>query len=79
MNAIDIQKWAVKGLQAEIDKLEKDISTGKQYLIEYEKGIQPKTPKSPKEIQEIINRKQDEINKLDKLRFNLNFEISINE
>lgn len=76
MKTADIYKWAVKGLQAEIDNLEKDISKGKQFLAEYEKGGKPKTPKTPQEIKEIIQQKQAEIEKLDKMRFNLEFEIS---
>ena len=36
----------------------------------------PKTPKTPQEIKEIIQQKQAEIEKLDKMRFNLEFELS---
>ena len=76
MKDYEIYKWAVKGLRAEIDKLEKDVNTGKQFLAEYEKGGKPKTPKSPQEIQEIIQKKKAEIEELDKKRFNLEWEIS---
>lgn len=76
MREYDIYKWAVKGLTAEIDKLEKDIQRGKQLLRKYENGNSPKTPKTPQEIRQIIQDKKDEIKKLDKQRFDLNWEIS---
>ena len=76
MREYDIYKWAVKGLTAEIDKLEKDIQRGKQLLRKYENGNSTKTPKTPQEIRQIIQDKKDEIKKLDKQRFDLNWEIS---
>lgn len=76
MTEYEVYKWAVKGLRAEIDKLEKDVSIGKQFLLEYEKGGKPKTPKSPQEIKEIISKKKEEIEELDKKRFNLEWKIS---
>ena len=71
-----IYEWAIKGIKAEIDKLEKDVATGKRYLLEYEKGGKPKTPKTPQEIKEIIQHKKEEIEKLDKERFNLEWAIT---
>lgn len=76
MKDYEIYKWAVKGLRAEIDKLEKDVNTGKRFLAEYEKGGQPKTPKTPYEIQELIKQKKAEIEELDKKRFNLDWQMS---
>ena len=76
MSEYDIYKWAIKGLQAEIDKLEKEILIGKRYLTEYENGGNPKTPKTPSEIKEIIKSKQEEIEKLDKQRFDISWKIS---
>ena len=63
-------------MTAEIDKLENDIQRGKQLVREYESGGKPKTPKTPQEIRRIIQDKKDEIKKLDKQRFDLNWEIS---
>lgn len=76
MKDIEIYKWAVKGIRAEIDKLEKDVSIGKKYLREYENGGNPKTPKTPQEIKEIIQKKKEEIESLDRERFNLEWKIS---
>lgn len=77
MNTTELMKWAVKGLSAEIDELEKTVSQGKRYLLEYEKGGQPKTPKSAEEIRQIIQEKQAEIEKLDKMKFDLNWELDV--
>lgn len=76
MTEYEIYKWAVKGIRAEIDKLEKSVTKGKQYLLEYEKGGQPKTPKTPDEIRQIIQEKKEEIEQLDKQRFNLEWKIT---
>lgn len=77
MNTTELMKWAVKGLSAEIDELEKTVSQGKRYLLDYEKGGQPKTPKTPDEIRQIIQEKQAEIEKLDKMKFDLKWELDV--
>ena len=75
MKQIDVLRWAVKGLRAEIDRLEKDVNVGKRLLLEYEKGGQPKTKKSPQEIKVIIAAKQAEIERLDRERFYMEWNI----
>ena len=77
MNEKDLYKWAIVGLRAEIDKLEKDINRGKRLLLEYERGQQPKTTKTPQEIKEVIAEKRAEIERLDKERFNLSWELDV--
>lgn len=77
MNTTELMKWAVKGLSAEIDELEKAVNQGKRYLLEYEKGGKPKTPKTPDEIREIIAEKKAEIEKLDKMKFDLKWELDV--
>lgn len=77
MNEKDLYKWAIVGLRAEIDKLEKDINRGKRLLLEYEKGGKPKTNKSAQEIKEVIAEKQAEIERLDKERFNLSWKLDV--
>ena len=77
MNTTELMKWAVKGLAAEIDELEKAVNQGKRYLLEYERGEKPKTPKTPDEIRQIIREKQAEIEKLDKMKFDLKWEIDV--
>lgn len=68
-------EWAVKGIHAEIAKLEKDINTGKQLLLQYERREKPKTTKTPDEIRDIISEKRVEINKLDRQRFDLTWRV----
>jgi chromosome segregation ATPase len=77
MNEKDLYKWAIVGLRAEIDKLEKDINRGKRLLSEYERGQQPKTTKSAQEIKEVIAEKRAEIERLDKERFNLSWKLEV--
>ena len=57
-------EWAIKGIHAEIDQLEKDINTGRQLLRQYERGEKPKTSKSPDEIREIITRSEEHTSEL---------------
>lgn len=77
MNQTELMKWAVKGIRAEIDSLEKTINHGKQLLLQYERGQQPKTPKTPAEIREVIQEKRAEIERLDRMRFNLTWELEV--
>lgn len=59
-----ILEYAIIGVSKEIDDLEKAVNRGKQFLLQYERGQKPKTPKSPQEIKEIIQKKRVEIEKL---------------
>ena len=77
MNTTELMKWAVKGLSAEIEELEKVVNRGERYLSEYETGVQTKPPKTPDEIREIIREKREEIEKLDKMIFDLKWELAI--
>lgn len=76
MTDYEIYEYAVKGLYADIDKLEKDINRGKRLLLEYERGQKPTTSKTPQEIKEIIREKKAEIEVLDKKRFELTWKMS---
>lgn len=77
MDNKELTKWAIKGLTAEIDEIEKSVNRGKQFLLQYERGQQPKTPKTPDEIKQIIRDKKAEIEKLDKMRFDLDWELAV--
>lgn len=79
MERKELLEWAINGLHAEIAKLEKDINTGKQLLLQYERRQKPKTTKTPEEIKEIIYQKREEIEVLDKKRFGLTWEIALME
>ena len=59
-----IIEYAIVGIIAKIDELEKTINQGKRFLLEYEKGEKPKTPKMPHEIKAVIQVKKEEIEKL---------------
>lgn len=71
----DIYEWAIKGLTAEIQELEKTVKQGRRYIEQIERGEKVKTPKTPQEIKAIINEKQAEIEKLEKLKFSLKWEM----
>jgi hypothetical protein len=74
MERDELLKWAIKGLSAEIDELDKTVRKGKGYLTDYYIGKQPKTKATPEEIEKIILEKQKQIESLDKKRFNLSWE-----
>lgn len=75
METKEIYEWAIRGLRAEVEKLGNDIFNGKRLISEYEKGGKPKTPKTKEEIREIINRKEAEIEELDRKRISLQFDV----
>lgn len=60
MNA-KILEYAIKGIDAHIDELEKAIKQGQQFLNQIENGEKPKTNKTAYEIVEIIRKKKEEI------------------
>lgn len=68
LNQKQILEYAIIGVTKEIDELEKTVNQGKQYLLQHEKGQNPKTPKTPQEINAIIDEKKTEIEKLAKLK-----------
>lgn len=76
MEKQELLQWAVKGIRAEIDELEKGVNRGKRLLLDFEKGITPKTPKTPQEIKDIIADKKAEIESLDKKRFELEWALT---
>lgn len=79
MKKEDLIKYAMKGLSADIDELEKSINQGKRFLLQYERGEQPKTPKTPQEIKAIIQDKKAEIERLARLKSDLQWELVENE
>ena len=72
-------EFAIQGVTAEIDKLEKTVNQGKQFLAQYENGQQPKTQKTPQEIKTIIQEKKAEIEKLLKIKNNYKWLLVENE
>lgn len=71
-----ILEYAIAGLNAEIDQLEKSINQGKQYLKQIENGEKPKTDKSSYEINVIIRKKKEEIENLEKEKSEIKWMLS---
>lgn len=79
MKRKELLTWAIKGLSAEIDELDKSVQKGKKYLEEYRKGGQPKTEKTPEEIEKIISEKKTQFEILVKKRFDLSWELDVEQ
>lgn len=75
LNEKKVLEFAIKGIIAEIDEKEKSINQGKQFLLQYENGEKPKTPKTPYEINVIIRKKKEEIEQLAKYKNELYFKL----
>lgn len=76
MNYKQILEYAAKGLTAEIEELEKTVRQGYALVKQIDDGEKVKTPKSRYEILEICREKSKEIERLDKERFELRWELS---
>lgn len=71
-----ILEYAVKGITAEIENLEKDVKQGYKFIDQIDNGEIPKIKKSKYEILDICQEKNNEIKKLEKECFELRWEIS---
>ena len=67
MKKEELINYAMKGILADIRELEKQVEKGKQYLRMIE---------NREEIQAVIAQKREEIEKLDRMRFDLQWELS---
>ena len=72
-----ILEFAVKGITAEIEKLEKTVREGNALIQKIDNGEQVKAKASRYEIVEIIREKKAEIEKLDKERFALSWQVDV--
>ena len=79
MKKQEILEFAIKGIAAEIDELEKSIYQGRRLLNEIENGKQPKTKLSAEQIKNIIRQKQSEIDELSKKQFDLRWKLNVEE
>ena len=77
MKRKELLEWAIKGLSVEIEELDRSVQKGKKYLEEYQQGIQPKTEKTPEEIEKIISEKKKQFELLVKKRFDLSWELDV--
>lgn len=75
MTEKEILKYAIIGLESEIDKLENSLNVGRMFLKEYENGGNPKTPKKPYELEKIISDKKVQIKELNEKLFELKWRI----
>lgn len=76
LNQNQILEYAIKGLTVEIEELEKAVNKGYELVKQIENGEKVKTPKTKFEILEICRAKKAEIERLDKERFELSFELN---
>ena len=67
MKKEELINYAMKGILADIRELEKQVEKGKQYLRMIE---------NREEIQAVIAQKREEIEKLGRMRFDLQWELS---
>jgi hypothetical protein len=79
MERKELLTWAIKGLSAEIEELEKTIRKGEKHLDEYRNGKQPKSKKTPEEIEKIIFEKKKQFEILVKKRFDLSWELDVEQ
>jgi hypothetical protein len=74
MEKKELINWAIKGINAEIEELDASIRKGNEYLLKLYRGEPVKTKKSVTEIREIIREKKDEMEKLERAKFELKWE-----
>ncbi|WP_033829035.1 hypothetical protein [Bacillus andreraoultii] len=77
MNEKEILEFAIKGIEAEIEKHEKQIRKGEQYLTDLRNGKSIKSPKSESEIVEIIRKNREEAEILSKKKFDLSWKLDV--
>lgn len=74
-----IIEYAIKGIDTDIETLEKSIRKGKSLLQAHEKGIATQSSKSAQETQDIVKAKQAELEKLIEVKHSLKWEIDVNK
>ena len=76
MRQQELISWAVRGIDAGIDRVGKYVNKGVQYLLQFEQDKAPNIPKSEHEVKEIIRKKRTEIETLAKMKFDLKWHLS---
>lgn len=77
MNKKQIYQYALKGMQAEIEQLEKDIKQGYKLIAQIDNGEKVNTKKTKFEILDIIQEKDEKMKKLEKAKFDLSWQIEV--
>lgn len=75
LNQREIIEYAIKGINADIDALEKTVNEGKRHLLAFAEGKPSKTPKTEYEVREIIREKRAEIERLAKIEQDLKWKL----
>lgn len=76
MTEKQIYEYALKGITADIEQLDKDIRQGYKYIEQIDKGEKVKTPKTKQEILDIIKAKKQEMENLEKEKFNIKWHLA---
>lgn len=74
MNMTEILKFAIEGVNAEIDKRERTISKGKQRIKQIENG---ERSGSIYEVKEVIKIRREEIEELLEKKFDYEWELAM--
>lgn len=72
-----ILAYALKGITVEIQQLEKEIKQGYKFIEQIENGEKVKTPKTKYEILEIISKKKNEMEILEKEKFEISWQLEV--
>lgn len=75
LSQTEILKFAVKGLEAEIEKLETSIKQGYKLINQIDNGEKVKTAKPRHEILAAVTEKNEEKEKLEKEKFNIEWQL----
>ena len=77
MTAKEILQYAVKGIAAEIEQLEKEVKQGYKFIEQIDNGEKVKTPKTKFEILAIVEEKKEKMQKLEKEKFAIGWQIEV--
>ena len=77
LNQKQILEYAVKGLSAEIEELEKQVKKGYDLVKKIDNGEKVNRSKTKFEILEICRVKKAEIERLDREKFDLSWQVNV--
>lgn len=66
MTEKQLYKFALAGIAVELEKLEKEIKQGKKLLAQIDNGEKVNTKKTKFEILDIVNKKKEQFEQLEK-------------
>lgn len=77
MTTKEILQYAIKGIAAEIQELEKDIKQGYKYIEQIDNDEKVKTPKTKYEILDIVKEKEEQMKNLEKEKFAIKWQVEV--